>query len=126
MGFVEGNHVVQQFATATAYPTFRDTILPRTANRGPHRRDTHGANRDGNRGAVLGVVVEEKKLGWGFVRKGLPELLHNPGTRGMARYIEVEDASPVVSQNKEAVEHSEADGRHGEEVHGSQNFSVIA
>jgi hypothetical protein len=28
----------------------------------------------------------------------------------MARYIEVKDASPVMPQDKEAVEHSEGDG----------------
>jgi hypothetical protein len=112
MRFVDDNYVVQQFATATSYPSFGDTILPRTANRGPHSRDTHGANRDRNFGAVLCVVIEEKKLGCGFVRKCLTQLLHNPGTRRMARYIEMEDASPVVSQDKEAVKHSEGEGRH--------------
>jgi len=126
MRFVDGNHVVQQFATATSYPPFRDTILPRTANRGPYRRDTHGANGDLDFGAVLCVVIEEQKLDGGLVRKGLTQLLHNPGTRRMARYIEVKDASPVMSQNKEAVEHSEGDGRDGEEVHGRKGFPVIA
>jgi len=105
MRFVDGNQVVQQFATATSYPSFRDPILPRTLNRGPHSRDTHCANRDGNLGAILCVVIEEKKLGWGFVRKGLTQLLHNPRTRRMARYIEVENASPVVSQDKETIEY---------------------
>jgi len=71
MRFADGNHVVQQLATATADPSFGDPILPGTANRGPHRRDPHGANRDGNFGAVLGVVIEQKKLGWGLVRKCL-------------------------------------------------------
>ena len=44
----------------------------------------------------------------------------------MARYIEVEDTSPIVSQDKEAVQHSEGDGRYGKEVHGSKEFAVIA
>ena len=126
MRFVDGNHVVQQFATATSYPPFRDTILPRTANRGPYGRDTHGANGDRDFGAVPCVVIEDKKLDRGLVGKGLTQLLHNPGTRRMARYIEVKDASPVMSQDKEAVEHSQGDGRDGEQVHGRKGFSVIA
>src|SRR5215472_14214328 len=81
MRFVDGNHVVQQFATATSYQPFRDTILPRTASRGPHHPDTHGANGDRNFGAVLCVVIEEQKLDGGLVRKGLTQLLHNPCTR---------------------------------------------
>jgi hypothetical protein len=71
MRFVDGNHVVQQFAAATSYPPFRDSILPRTANRGLYTRDTHGVNGDGNFGSVLCVVIEEKKLDGGLVRKGL-------------------------------------------------------
>ena len=43
---------------------------------------------------------------------GLTQLLHDPGTRRMVRYIEVQNASPVVSQDKETVEHSEGDGGH--------------
>jgi hypothetical protein len=39
MRFADGQHVVQQFATATSYPSFRDPILPRRGNRGPHTRD---------------------------------------------------------------------------------------
>jgi hypothetical protein len=44
----------------------------------------------------------------------------------MTRYIEVEDASPVMTDDEEAVKHSKGDGRHGEEVHGRKGFSVIA
>jgi hypothetical protein len=44
----------------------------------------------------------------------------------MAGYIEVKDASPVMPQDKEAVEHSEGDGRHGKEVHARKGFAVIA
>lgn len=71
MRFSDGDHVVQQFATATADPALGDSILPRTANRSPHSRDPHSANHDENFGAVLGVVIEQK-LCWGFVRKGFP------------------------------------------------------
>jgi hypothetical protein len=46
-------------APATSHPSFRNTILPRIANLGPHSRDTDGANREGNFGAILCVVIEE-------------------------------------------------------------------
>ena len=104
--------MMQQFAAAAVDPALGHTILPGTADRRPHRPEAHPANRDGNFGAVLCVVIEEQKLGCGFVRKCLTQLLHNPGTSRMARYIEVEDTSPVVFQNKETVEHSEGDGWH--------------
>ena len=58
-----GNYVVQQLAAATSYPSFRDTILPRTADRRPHGFDVHGVNCVENVSTVLGVVIKEKKLG---------------------------------------------------------------
>src|SRR5215831_3085355 len=33
---VESDHMVEQLAAAAAHPTFGDTILPRTFERGPH------------------------------------------------------------------------------------------
>jgi hypothetical protein len=44
----------------------------------------------------------------------------------MARYIEVKDASPIMSQDKEAVQHAECDSRYREEVHGGDRLAMIA
>jgi len=79
MRLVDGKHVIQQFAAAAADPALGDTVLPRTADRGPHSRDVHRANCGGNFPAVLGIVVQDKKLGDWFIGKGFAQLLHNPG-----------------------------------------------
>ena len=67
MRLVDGKHVIQQFAAAAADPALGDAVLPRTADRGPHSRDVHRANYGGNFPAVLGVVVQDKKLGGWFI-----------------------------------------------------------
>src|SRR5215467_3294306 len=43
----------------------------------------------------------------------------------MPRYVEMEDASAVVSQNQEHVKHLKSDGRHSEEVHRDHALDVI-
>ena len=41
---VERNHMVEQLAAAAPHPTFGDTILPGTCERGPHSVDVLGSN----------------------------------------------------------------------------------
>lgn len=59
MRLVDGNHVVQQFATTVTDPTLGDPVLPRTADRRLHRLDVHRANRSGHFGTILGIMVED-------------------------------------------------------------------
>ena len=47
MAFVNCDDVIQQFAAATAYPTLRNSILPRTFEGRPHR--THPKRSNGGR-----------------------------------------------------------------------------
>jgi hypothetical protein len=76
--------------------------------------------------AVLGVVIQNEKLGRRFVGKGLTQLLHDPSAGRMAGDVVVENAPPIVGNDEEAVKDSEGDGRYGEEVHGRDSFAVIA
>src|SRR5215831_1577459 len=43
----------------------------------------------------------------------------------MPRYVEMEDASAVVSQNQEHVKHLKSDGGHSEEVYRNHGLDVI-
>ena len=71
-------------------------------------------------------MIQEEEPGRGRVGKRFPQLLYDPGAGGMAGDVQVENLSPVVTNNKEAVENAEGDGRNGEEVHGGKGFPVIA
>jgi hypothetical protein len=43
----------------------------------------------------------------------------------MLRDVEMQDSPAIVADDKEAVENTEADRGHGEEVHGRKRFPVI-
>src|SRR5438094_8861162 len=84
MLLIYGDHVIQQFAAAAADPALGDTVLPRTSNCRSYSPNAHRANRGGNFAAVLGIVIQDKKLDWRLVRKGAAQLLRDPGAGGMA------------------------------------------
>ena len=89
MTLVQGDDVVQQLTSAAANPAFRNTVLPGALDGGLEAINPHGLNRRGNLQAVFRIVIEDEKLGCRLVRKGFPQLLHNPGAGRMACDIEV-------------------------------------
>jgi hypothetical protein len=58
MTLVQGNHVIEEFPAAASDPTFRDPVLPRGCNRGPHRCNFHCAQGGRHFESVLGVMIE--------------------------------------------------------------------
>ena len=58
-------------------------------------------------------------------RKRLSQLLDGPGTRQMPGDVEVQNASTIMADDKEAVEHPERDRWNGKEIHGGDGFPVI-
>src|SRR6184192_4107536 len=57
--------------------------------------------------------------------KGLPQLLSRPLGGWVGDHIEVQNATPVMSQNQKHVGDLETDSGHGEEVDGDQLLGVI-
>jgi hypothetical protein len=86
-------------------------------NGSSHAGDLHGADRSGYFQPVLLVVIEEEELGNRVVRKGLAQLLHNPGTRGMASDVEVQNTASIMAEDEETVEYAESDCGNREEIH---------
>src|SRR4249919_3562985 len=44
----------------------------------------------------------------------------------MLRDVNVQDASPIVADDKKAVEHAEGDRWHREEIHGGNRFPMVS
>ena len=126
MAFIDGNDVIQQVPAATADPAFRDSILPRTLKRGADRTDLQSSNRHWNFEPILRITVEDQKPGSQLKRKRLSQLLNDPTARWMPRYVEVQNAPTIVADDEEAVEHTESDRRHGEEIHRGYSFPVVS
>ena len=59
------------------------------------------------------------------VRKCFPQLLRDPESSWMSSDVTVQDSSPVMCDDKEAIEHTEGDGWDSEEVHCCDGFTVI-
>jgi hypothetical protein len=89
MALVQGDDVIEQVAPTTANPAFRNSVLPGALDGGLEANNAHGPNRRGNYQPVLGIVIEDEKLGCRLVRKRFPQLLHNPGAGRVACDIEV-------------------------------------
>jgi hypothetical protein len=71
-------------------------------------------------------MIQDEELRGRLIGKSFSQLLCNPGASGMTRNVEVNNLSPVMANNKEAVQQLEADRRDREEIHGSDRFAMIA
>lgn len=60
------------------------------------------------------VSAAAARLGRGLVGKGLPQLLHDPPTSGMAGDVEVQNAAAVVTDDEEAIKQTEVQRGDGE------------
>jgi hypothetical protein len=61
-----------------------------------------------------------------FKWKCLPQLLDGSSARRMLRDVNLQDAPPLMADDKEAVEHAERDRCHSEEIHGRNRFSMVS
>jgi hypothetical protein len=59
------------------------------------------------------------------LRECLPQLLDDPFSDGMWRYVAMQNLASLVLDDKETIQHSERHRRHGEEIEGSDYLAVI-
>jgi len=60
----------------------------------------------------------------GFKWKRFAQLLNDPSARRMLRDVNLQDAPPIMTDDKEAVaEHSRL---HGKEIHGRNSFPMVS
>ena len=71
-------------------------------------------------------MIEDQELGCELVGKSVPQLLHNPGARGMPGDVEVQDAAAVVTNDEKAIEKAKIQGGDGEKIHRRYSLAVIA
>jgi hypothetical protein len=58
MPLIQDDYVIQQVAPATSNPTFRNTVLPRTAKGSARGLAAHVPRSRNHLGSKLGVVVK--------------------------------------------------------------------
>src|SRR5215469_1437385 len=74
---------------------------------------------------VLCVPIENEEARGRFKRERLPQLLNNPKARGMSRDVAVQNASAIMADDEEAVEHGERDRGNREEIHRGDGFPMV-
>ena len=126
MSLVEHDHVIQQVPAAASHPTLRHTVLPRTVIRRTDGLASQFSDGRHHLPAKLCVVVEQQEFGRRRVGPRFSHLLHDPWRSGVARYVEAQNFSSVVANDKEAVQDTEADRRNREEVHRRNGLAVVS
>jgi len=125
VAFIEHDHMVEQIAAATPDPALCYPILPRTPKTGLLGLGAEALHRLDHFAIETGAAVKDQIARRRIVGKGFPQLLDHPGSLWMLGNMEMQNAPPVVRNDKEAIQHAEGQRRHGEEIHGSNRFAVV-
>jgi len=61
-----------------------------------------------------------------LIREGLPQLLNDSSGAGVTGDIEVQNLATAMTDDEEAIEHTERDGGYRKEVHGGDRFTMVS
>src|SRR5215469_16152157 len=118
--------MIQEFATYTAKPTLRNSVLPRTAICGANRLAAHRLHGRDNIGTELCVPIEDQKaLRLLVPLPGLVQLYPDPRRIGIARHVVVNDATAIMTNDEEAIQNAEGQRGHREKIHRCNRLPMI-
>ena len=123
---IQDNHVVEQIPAAVANPTLGNAVLPWTSETRPLGLDAETLHCLDYFSIEVCATIKDQELWSRIVWERLAQLLNDPGTGRMSGHIAMEDTPPVMRDDEEAVEHSEGERWHGEEIHCSDSFTMTA
>src|ERR1041385_3449858 len=125
MSLVQRDHVIQHVPAYAAHPSFRDSILPGTANACPNSFDSAGLQKCTHLGTEFPVTIKDNVAIRAWKRQRLSKLLHNPLARRICGHVDVENAAPMMLDDKEAIQYAETQRWYGEEVEGRDQLTVV-
>ncbi len=126
MALIQDDDVVKKIATAGADPPLGHTILPGASNRGANRADAQTLSGLQHLTMESVLAIKDQIFWRRIVWEGLTKLLRYPSGRRMASHVAVEDASPVMSNHEEAIQNTESERRHCEEIHRCNRLTMVA
>jgi hypothetical protein len=126
MTFVQDNHMIKQIPAAVTDPTLCNTVLPRTSEARPLRLDTEALDRINHFCAEVCAAIKDQVPGGAVAGECFAQLLNDPSTGRMSRYVAVKDAPPIMRNHEEAVKHTEGECRHREEIHRCDGLAMIS
>src|ERR1039457_7238812 len=123
---IQHDHMIQEISTYTANPALGNSVLPRTAECGANRLAAHRLHGRDHIGTELGVPIEDQEsFRLVAVFPSLVQLQRNPKGVGIASHVMVNDSTPVVADDEEAVQNAEGQCRHREKVHRCDRLAMI-
>src|SRR5271166_2363515 len=123
---VQNDHMVKQLPTHTPNPALGDAVLPRTSKRGSDRfRAVLFDGRD-HVGGELRIAIKDQEPMWIIESPSFAQLQYNPQGVRLPGHVAVENLPPIVADDEETVQNSKGQSRHGEEIHRSDCFAVVA
>ena len=125
MAFIEHNHMVEQITAARADETFGHAILPRALDAGSFGLYPEAPDRLSNAVIKVRATVEDQVAGRGIIGKRFAQLLRYPCAGWMPRDVEMQNLTPAMGDNEEAVEHAKSQRWHREEVHRGDSFAMV-
>ena len=106
MPFVENDYRVEQITAAIADPTLCNAFLPWASEAGSLGLDAETLRRVDHFFVELCAAIEDQITRRRVVRKCLAQLLDDPGAGKMLREVAVQDATPVMCNDEEAVQNA--------------------
>src|SRR5208337_151372 len=125
MAIIENDHMVEQIPAAVADPSFGNTILPGTLDAGSFGLNPEAPYRLNNAVTKVRATVEDQVARRGIIGKRFAQLLRYPCASWMPGDVEMQNLTPTVGNNEEAIEHAKGERRNCEEIHGRYRFAVV-
>src|SRR5262245_25129248 len=116
MVVIEDDHIIQKLATNASNHPLHVAILPRTPWCNANLLDSHSLHSGSEGFTVDSVTVSNHKPRSPVFRKCFNDLLCSPNRRRMFRDVEVDDATAIVRQDDEDIQHSETNRCDCEEI----------
>ena len=126
MVFVQNDHVIEQIPAAGTDEAFRHTVLPRALEAGALGLNAEALDCFNDFLIETPTAIEDQVLRRGIIWKGLAQLLDHPCTCRMFGDIELQNSSPIMGDDEEAVQYAEGKRRHDEEIHRGDHFAMVA
>ena len=106
MTLIEHDHMIEQVPAAVTDPAFGDPVLPRTSEAGSLRFDAHALNRAYNFLIEVRRPIENQKLWRRVVGECFAQLLRDRGAAWVAGDVPMQNPSPVMRYDEEAIQHT--------------------
>src|SRR6202022_2126565 len=126
MRLAQDNHMIDALAPDRSDQPFGKAILPRRAWCSGLVPDAHGTQSARDDNAVDSIPISDHIARSHVPGKRLGYLTCNPLRRRVGCDVNPNEISAIKPYNHEAVEHSEANGRDDEQIHGGNARRVVS